>query len=164
MNAEKTMKKIAVLSVLILVMSSLSYAQFKDQLSNSSNVGNSLIQPDDSNGLLFGIFNPANFAMRQSISMSYMTLGSQGIALGMYTNSMSYKISNPLSISADVSLLNSPYSSLGSNFSKGLNGIYLTRADLNYHPTNNFQIDLQFNQNPMYRYYNPYYYYNPWGW
>ncbi len=157
------MKKIVILSVLMLVINSMSYAQFKDQLSNSSSVENSLIQPDNSNGLLFGILNPASFAMHQSLSMSYMTVGNQGLALGMYTNSMSYKISNPLTVSADVSLLNSPYSSLGSKFSQGLNGIYLTRADLNYHPTNNFQIDLQFNQNPMYRYYNPYYY-NPWGW
>jgi hypothetical protein len=92
-----------------------------------------------------------------------MTFGNQGLALGTYTNSMSYKISDPLTLSADVSVLNSPYSSLGSKFSQGLDGIYLTRADLNYHPTNSFQIDLQFNQNPLYRYYNPYYY-NPWGW
>ena len=161
------MKKILVLAVLMLIVSSLSYAQFKDQLPNSSDVGSSLIQPDDGNGLLFGIFNPASFSMRQSLSMSYMTVGNQGLALGMYTNRMSYKISNPLTISADVSLLNSPYSSLGKNFSQGLNGIYLTGADLNYHPSNNFQIDLQFYQNPLARYYSPYYspyYYNPWGW
>jgi len=158
------MKKILGLMTLVLVLSSVSFAQFKDELSNQPTVQNSLIRADDSN-LLFGFFNPANFSMRQSISMSYMTFGNQGLALGMYTNSMSYKISDPLTLSADVSLLNSPYSSLGSKFSQGLNGIYLTRADLNYHPSNSFQIDLQFNQNPLYRYYNPYYYYyNPWGW
>jgi hypothetical protein len=161
------MKKLLVLSVMILVITSLSYAQFKDELSNSPSVDNSLVSPDNSGGLLFGIFNPANFSMRQSLSMSYMTIGNQGLALGMYTNSLSYRISNPLTISADVSLLNSPYSSLGSKFSQSLNGIYLTRADLNYHPSNNFQIDLQFYQNPLARYYSPYYspyYYNPWGW
>ncbi len=160
------MKKILILSMFMMTVSSLSYAQFKDQLPNSSGVGSSLVGADNSNGLLFGIFNPSNFSMHQSLSMSYMTVGNQGLALGMYTNSLSYKISNPLTVSADVSLLNSPYSSLGSRFSQSLNGIYLTRADLNYHPSNNFQIDLQFNQNPMARYYNPYYdpYYNPWGW
>jgi hypothetical protein len=161
------MKKMLVLAITILCISSLSYAQFRDQLPNSSNVGSSLIRPEDNNGLLFGIFNPANFSMRQSLSLSYMTVGNQGLALGMYTNRLSYKISNPLTISADVSILNSPYSSLGSKFSQSLNGIYLTHADLNYHPTNNFQIDLQFYQNPLARYYSPYYnpyYYNPWGW
>lgn len=157
------MKKICGLMVLVLIMSSVSFAQFKDQLSDQPSVQSSLIRSDEGNSLL-GFFNPANFSMRQSVSMSYTTFGNQGLALGMYTNSMSYKISNPLTLSADVSILNSPYSSLGSKFSQGLNGIYLTRADLNYHPTNNFQIDLQFNQNPLYRYYNPYYYYNPWGW
>jgi maltoporin len=157
------MKKIGVLVALVLITSSISFAQFKDQLSDQPSVQSSLIRSEDSNFLL-GFFNPANFSMRQSVSMSYTTFGNQGIALGMYTNSMSYKISNPLTLSADVSILNSPYSSLGSKFSQGLNGIYLTRADLNYHPTDNFQVDLQFNQNPLYRYYNPYYYYNPWGW
>jgi maltoporin len=147
---------------LMLILSSVSFAQFRDQLSNQPSVQNSLVHSDESN-LLLGFFNPANFSMRQSVSMSYMSFGNQGLALGTYTNSMSYKISDPLTLSADVSLLNSPYSSLGSKFSQGLNGIYLTRADLNYHPSNNFQIDLQFNQNPLYRYYNPYYY-NPWGW
>ncbi len=157
------MKKICVLMLFVLITSSVSFAQFKDQLSDQPSVQSSLIRSDDSNFLL-GFFNPANFSMRQSVSMSYMTFGNQGLALGTYTNSMSYKISNPLTLSADVSVLNSPYSSLGSKFSQGLNGIYLTRADLNYRPTNNFQIDLQFNQNPLNRYYNPYYYYNPWGW
>ena len=157
------MKKIGVLVALVLITSSISFAQFKDQLSDEPSVQSSLIRSENSNFLL-GFFNPANFSMRQSVSMSYTTFGNQGLALGMYTNSMSYKISNPLTLSADVSILNSPYSSLGSKFSQGLNGIYLTRADLNYHPTDNFQVDLQFNQNPLYRYYNPYYYYNPWGW
>ena len=156
------MKKIGGLVALVLMMSSIGLAQFKDQLANQPSVQSSLIRSDDSN-LLFGFFNPENFSMRQSVSMSYMTFGNQGLALGTYTNSMSYKISDPLTLSADVSVLNSPYSSLGSKFSQGLDGIYLTRADLNYHPTNSFQIDLQFNQNPLYRYYNPYYY-NPWGW
>lgn len=157
------MKKIAVFSVLMLVLSSISYAQYKDQLSDQPSVQSSLIRPDDSNGLLLDFFNPASFSMHQSISMSFATMGGQSLSLATFTNSMMYKISDPLTLSADVSLLNSPYSSLGSKFSQSLNGIYLTRAELNYHPTSSFSIDLQFNQNPLYKYYSPYYYYNPWG-
>ena len=157
------MKKIAGLLMLVLVLSSVSYAQFKDQL-GQPNVENSLIRSDYGGGLIFGLFNPANFSMRQSVSMNYMTMGNQSIAIGMYTNSMSYRISNPLTLSADVSIMNSPYNSLGNSFSKSINGIYLTRAELNYRPSNNFQIDVQFSQNPMSAYYDPYYYNNPWGW
>ena len=157
------MKKIAGLLMLVLVLSSVSYAQFKDQL-GQPNVENSLIRSDYGGGLLFGLFNPANFSMRQSVSMNYMTMGNQSIAIGMYTNSMSYRISNPLTLSADVSIMNSPYNSLGNSFAKSINGIYLTRAELNYRPSNNFQIDVQFSQNPMNAYYDPYYYNNPWGW
>jgi hypothetical protein len=158
------MKKIAGLLVLMLVFSSVSYAQFRNQLSDGSSVESSLFRSGGDGGSLFGFFNPANFSMRQSISMNYMTMGGQSMSLAMYTNSMSYRISQPLTLSADVSVMNSPYSTLGNSFSKSINGIYLTRAELNYRPTKDFSIDVQFNQNPLYRYYNPYYYYGPMGW
>lgn len=160
------MKKISILFAIMMIVASTGYAQFKQQLNDEPSVESSLIRPSE--GVLFGFFNPSNLSMRQSLSMSYMTLGSQSIAVGMYTNSMSYKISDPLTLSADVSLISSPYNTLGDKFSKSFSGVYLTRAELNYHPSNNFQIDIQFNQNPMARFYNPYYYtpyYNsPWGW
>jgi len=158
------MKKIAYMAVMMVIFSSVGFAQFKSQLSDKPSIDNSLFKSDDSDGLLFGFFNPANFSMHQSVSMSFTTMAGQSMALGMYTNSMSYRISNPLTLSADVSLLNSPYSSLGSKFAQSINGIYLTRADLNYKPSDNFMLDVQFNQNPLYKYYSPYYYYNPWGW
>ncbi len=156
------MKKIAGLVALSLLLCSTSYAQFRNQVSQPS-VDHSLFRSNEGGGLLLGLFNPANFSMRQSVSMSYMTMGREGMSLAMYTNSMSYRISQPLTLSADVSVMNSPFNSFGKNFTNSINGIYLTRADLNYHPSQNFQVDLQFNQDPLYRY-NPYYgYYNPWG-
>lgn len=158
------MKKIAVLLALMLVFSSASYAQFRDQLSDKSNVESSLFRSNNDGGSFFGFFNPANFSMRQSISMNYMTMGGQSLSLAMYTNSMSYRISQPLTLSADVSVMNSPYSTLGNSFAKSINGIYLTRAELNYHPTKDFSIDVQFDRNPLYSYYNPYYFYGPMGW
>ncbi len=158
------MKKIAGLLMLMLLLSSVSYAQFKDQLSDKSSVENSLFRSNDDGGSLFGFINPANFSMRQSVSMNYMTMGGQSLSLAMYTNSMTYKISQPLTLSADVSLMSSPYSTLGNSFQKSINGIYLTRAELNYRPTKNFSVDVQFNRNPLYSYYNPYYYYGPMGW
>lgn len=157
------MKKVAGLMALLLIFSSVSYAQFRDQLSNKPNVENSLFKSDYGGGSLLGFFNPANFSMRQSISMSYMTFGGQGLSLATYTNSMSYRISNPLTLSADVSVMSSPYSTLGNSFAKSISGIYLTRAELNYRPSKDFSIDVQFDQNPLYRYYNPYYY-GPFGW
>lgn len=156
------MKKVVGLMALLLVFSSAGYAQFRDQLSNEPNVESSLFKPDDGNSL-FGFINPANFSMHQSISMSYMTAGSMGLSLAMYTNSMSYRISQPLTLSADVSVMSSPYSTLGNSFAKSIDGIYLTRAELSYRPTKDFSVDVQFNQNPLYRYYNPYYY-GPLGW
>ncbi len=159
------MKKVAVLLTLMLVFSSVSFAQFKSQLSDGSSVDNSLFRSNDNGGgSLFSFFNPANFSMHQSISMNYMTMGNQSLSLATYTNSMSYRISQPLTLSADVSVMSSPYNTLGNSFSKSISGIYLTRAELNYRPTKDFSVDVQFNQNPLYRYFNPYMYYGPMGW
>ena len=113
------MKKVVSLVALLLMLSSASYAQFRSQLSQP-NVDESLFQSNsnDGGGLLFGFFNPANLSMRQSVSMSYMTMGNQGMSLAMYTNRMSYRISQPLTLSADVSVMNSPFNSFGKNFFK----------------------------------------------
>jgi hypothetical protein len=130
-------------------------AQFKTKMNDQPNVSESLIRSDDS-GLLFGWFDPGKLKMSQSYSLSYQTFGSNGFALGVYTNSMSYQISKPLSVQMDVSLMHSPYSSMGDQFGKSLSGIYLTRAELNYQPSDNTLFQIQFRQMPQALYYGGY--------
>jgi hypothetical protein len=86
--------------------------------------------------------------------MSYSAFGSNGIALGVYTNSMLYNFTDNLNIQADISLVNSPYSTLGQDFQNNLNGIYLSRAAVNYKPWKDVFISLQYRQLPYY--YSPY--------
>jgi len=138
----------------VLVYGSIS-AQFKTKEIDEPPVSQSFIRSDDS-GLLFGWFNPSNLKMTQSYSLSYQTFGQNGFALGVYTNSLSYQISNPLSLQMDVSVMHSPYSSMGSDFSKSLSGIYLTRAELNYRPSENTLFQVQFRQLPAALYYGGY--------
>jgi hypothetical protein len=94
--------------------------------------------------------------------MSYSSFGENGVALGVYTNNMSYKFSENLNVEADISFVNSPYSSFGETHSKQINGIYLSRAQLNYKIADNFKVMIRYNQVPN-SYYSPYGYsgYNP---
>ncbi len=101
--------------VMSLLASSLSYSQFKRTADDEPKVSDSFIRPETDADLL-SFFNPDNFKMRQSFSMSYMTMAGQGLSLGMYTNSMMYKLSSKVDVQADVSLQSSPYSSLASAF------------------------------------------------
>jgi len=58
----------------------------------------------------------------------------------------------------DVSVMYSPYSTLGDQFQKDISGIYISNAAVNYHPWDNFSVHLQYRAMPYgYGFYNPYY-------
>lgn len=149
------MKTIVPLLLAVLLVNGIAFAQFKTKLNDEPSVSESIVRSDDS-GLLFGWFDPGKLKMSQSFSLSYQTFGNQGLSLGVYTNSLSYQISNPLSVQMDVSVVRSPYSSLGSDFTKSLSGIYLSRAELNYKPSDNMLFQIQYRQLPASLYYGGY--------
>jgi hypothetical protein len=80
--------------------------------------------------------------------MGYASFGGQDLGYSMYTNSLMYKISDPLTLRADVSLMYSPFGSLAKNSRADFSGIFLQRADLEYRPSKDFGIHLQFRQLP----------------
>lgn len=156
------MKMNAALIIIILTFS-VTVAQLKNQLPQNVNVGDAMIAPRSSN-LLFGFFNPENFKMFHSYSFSYTTFGKSSLALDVYTNSMFYKIADPLTMEVDISLTHSPYNNFGKQFQNQLNGIYVSRAALNWRPSENTLINLEFRNYPTSLYLmNPYYRYFP-GW
>lgn len=71
------------------------------------------------------------------------------MSLGMYTNSMYYKIADPLDVQFDVSLMYSPNNGFMGGSQKDFAGIYLTRAQLNYRPSENMMLQINFQQYPM---------------
>jgi hypothetical protein len=164
------MKRIcAFLGILILLSLSLAIdteAQFRDQQPGTPRVGNAIVSSNTPS--LFSWFNPENFHMRHSYSMSYMTAGGRGMAVGMYTNSMFYQIADPLNVQLDVSLMHSPYNSFNRNMDD-YSGVFISRAEINYQPSENFRVQLQYRQVPYTDYlgYYGYYgsrYYSPWYW
>jgi hypothetical protein len=153
----KRMSIVVAVVALCMVLSQETRAQFKTSTETQPSVLGSLFRSSNSSSDWLGFFNPNNFQMHQSYSMSYATFGGQGIALARYTNSMMYQFSNNLDARVDVSVQHSPYSSFGSKIANSLNGVYLDRAELNYRPAKDVVIQFSFQQNPWaYDYYSPF--------
>ena len=140
---------IAVLFAVIAVCAVQASAQFKQRPSDEPSAAGSFVHPPTSDAWL-GFFNPENFTMHQSYSMSYSAFGSQGIALGRFTNSMEYKFSDKIDVRAAVSLQHSPYSTFDKSLQNSLTGIYLDRAEINYRPTENMLLRVSYRQMPYY--------------
>ncbi len=148
------MKRYAMLVLVAVVLSSVGYAQFKSQVNQDHpSVTGSILRNDYNSFDLFGWFNPENFQMRHTISMSYMNMGNQTLGVNMYTNSMSYKFSDRLNVQADLSLMMSPYGSMSQGMKDQYSGLILNHAEINYKPWDDFHILVQFNRYP-YGYYN----------
>jgi hypothetical protein len=156
----RIMKTLNILFILILVISLSVSAQFKSQNPEKTSVANSLFRPSGTNSFL-GFLNPENFQMNQNISMQYISGNGYGLSLASYTNSMFYKISNPLNVRLDVSLMGSPFGSYGMGNNTNFNKLFISRAEINYQPWENFHMQLQYRQLPisMYGYYTPYNWY-----
>jgi hypothetical protein len=146
------MKKLTI--ILIIFISSISFAQFKGDESKPLNIKSGILS-DNSSSSLFSFINPENFSMSHSFGLSYSSFGNNGLALGVYTNHMAYKFSEHINVQLDASLVNSPYNSLGDSFTKSINGFYLDRAQINYHPSKDFNISLMFSNSPF-NYYSNY--------
>ena len=138
------MKKI----LFILFLSSSLFAQFKDAGETDLNIKQSILNQNPS-GFLFNILDPNKFNMTHSLSMSYGAFGNNGIALSVYTNSIFYEFNKDLNIEVETSFVNSPYNTMGDNFSKMINGVYLSKAQLNYRINKNTHLMIQYSNSPM---------------
>ncbi|MBI3006510.1 MAG: hypothetical protein HYY49_14020 [Ignavibacteriales bacterium] len=131
----------------ILLIAGTANGQLKSRPEERPSVSESIIRSDNS-GLMFGWFDPSRLTMHHSYSLSYSSFGGQGLSLGVYTNSLLYQFSDPLSVQFDISLMHSPYNTFGNEFGKNFSGVYLSRAQLNYKPTDNMWLQIQFRQVP----------------
>ena len=162
--------------LLILILIALCCATAGSQLKSASSAEQSasasLVHPGGGSGWggglssFFGLLDPDRFLMRHTLSYNYMSAGGTGLSMASYTNSMFYRIADPLNVRFDVTLQGSPFGATAGADRKDLNKIYLSRAELNYRPWENVYLQLQYRELP-YSYYrnafDPWYYGNPWG-
>lgn len=119
------------------------------------------------NNMILGIFNPKNFTMTHSFQVSMLSSKYGNISLTSYVNSMNYKLNDKLSVSADVKLQYSPFTSsmFGSQYAKtlqnDLTGLTLSRLSLDYKLSETSFIKLEFrnlNDGSYYNNFNPMFY------
>lgn len=153
-----------IILLVVLLSAGLTFAQFRDSGFPTETPRDGIF--DKSSNFLFDFLNSDNFSMKHSFNLSYSAFSGQGIALGVYTNSMMYSFAENLNVQLDASIVNSPYSSFGKDFQNSINGLYLSRAAINYKPWNDVFISVQYRNIP-YLYSDPYSshyrrdYYNP---
>jgi len=147
--------------LLFVLISAGINAQFKNTGNEPTSVKEGIVT--ENSNALFGFLNSDDFIMRHSFSLNYTSFAGQGVSLTNYTNSMFYRLMNNLNVQLDVSVMYSPYSTLGDQFQKDISGIYVSNAAINYYPWNNFSVHLQYSAMPYgYGFYNPYFGYgNP---
>ena len=153
------MKKVLVLGFMVVFSIAAGYAQLKSQDERVS-AAESLIRPAPSISSFLGLLSSDNFMMRHNFSFSYLSSGGQDLSLASYTNSMFYRIADPLNLRVDLTLQGSPFGQYGSLGQNDFSRLFVSRAELNYRPTDNMFIKLQFSQRPFgYRndYYNGFY-------
>jgi hypothetical protein len=149
------MKKITLLLISVLVLNCASYAQFKRPEDGSKINRNT-------NNLILGIFNPKNFTMNHSFEVSMLSSAFGNVSVTSYVNSMNYKVTDRLNVSADVKLQYAPYvsSSFGSAFANGLqndlNGLSLSRLSVDYKISDNSSVRLEYRKLDDMYYYNHY--------
>ncbi|MCC6866404.1 MAG: hypothetical protein IT280_09640 [Ignavibacteria bacterium] len=160
------MKKSAIIAIIFALVTVSTFSQFKE-IPNKTRTK----LKNSSNGLILGFINPKNFSISHSFNMSVMTGSNASVSLASYTATMNYKVLKNMNLSADVTLQYSPYASIGSNnpglnkdFQNSFNGINLSRVSLDYQPTKDMYISINYfnTKGSYYGYDNNYYgYYNP---
>lgn len=100
--------------------------------------------------------NLLNMTMSHSYSMTFSNIGGQAQNINAYTNSMYFDISEKVDAQVDLSLLHSPF---GNSFMTDNNlgaRVIIDQARIDFKPSENTRISLQFSQRP---YYSPYSHY-----
>ena len=148
------MKKLILIYFLISTVT--LFCQYKETGIQTTSVKDGIT--NNSPNYLFGFLNTNDFTMRHSFSMQYSSFGGNGLALGVYTNSMFYRLMDNMDVQLDVSLVHSPYSTFGEAFQKDISGLYISNAAINYRPWKDVSVHLQYRTMPYgYGYYSPFY-------
>lgn len=154
------MKKVLAL-LFVVLFANLTYAQFKGPNETQPSYNRS------SSNLILGFINPKNFSMQHSFNISMMNTAYGNVSLTSYINTMNYRFSDRLNVSADVKIQYSPFvsSQFGQNYSSSLqnnlSGVFLSRAALNYRISDNSFINVEYRRldesDYLNNYYNPFY-------
>ena len=132
----------------------------------------SLIAPEYRGNSSIGLLNSDRFQMNQSYSLSFSANGHGSSSSGLYLNTISYKLANPLILELDWGFHTPFHSTMSGNLGRmyqlnqqnSAGSLILPRIGLEYRPTENSLISINyFNGNDALKAYgNPHRFGNPW--
>ena len=150
-------KKIILILTVGIILTNLSYGQYKNWDKDKSKLNRT------TNNLILGIFNPKNFSMQHSFQASMVKTQYGYVSLTSYINSLNYKISDNINVSADVKFQYSPFvsSSFGKDYSerlqKDLSGLTLSRLSFDYKISDDAYFKLEYRDLDGSNYYDDFY-------
>jgi len=138
----KQIKKVtwfSMLGALLCLSLTMTYAQTSDTKSGDKNL---IGVKSDTKGL--SLFDPSRLRISNSYTFSYFSSGNTSGSLGIYTTTLNYQLSHPLSLTLSINYLHQPLSVFGSSGSRygrndlGIKNSVLPNFQLQYRPSNNF--------------------------
>ncbi len=139
-----------VLFVIILAFPVLLFGQLKQN--TKTNFSKALSTPTVQNIVSLIGLDPNKFSMSHSYSLSFSAMGGQGYNQSLYLNTMQYQLSGPLSFHLQLGVQHHPFGNqIGDNQLQ--NSAFVSSAGMEYKPTDNVKLQLQFSQRPS-SYYN----------
>lgn len=152
------MKKLLMMILVLSIVPTLVFGQLKRQ-SETVDIKNAIIAPLGNTLSGLGLIDPSKLSMSHSFSMSYFSFGENSLSQSLYLNTIRYQIANPLTLKLQWGIQNFPHNTFMANHPAFKGGPFISGAELDYRPTENIQVKLQYNTMPGYynSYRNPYY-------
>lgn len=123
-------------AIVLLIFCASGYAQEK-----------SLTQPSlELKGA--SLLDPSRFNMYQSYTFSYFSSSRGSGTFGLYTNTLEYKISEPLLVRIGLGYLHQPLSVFRDRGSQDLKGVILPNFQLLYQPNESFFLRIDYSSMP----------------
>jgi hypothetical protein len=136
MNHKIKMLWLAVAGILLVVswvsaqaQTSDTYLRDKDLLGANSNTKS------------FSLLDPSRLKLSQSYSFSYFSSGKTNGSYGVYSTTLQYQVSNPLSLTLSLNYLHQPLSVFQKD-NLGIKSAVLPNFQLSYRPSNSFSFML----------------------
>ncbi len=131
------MEKITKILSVVALLCCLTLAWGRVCASDTTNQQNLLWSKSNAKG--FSLLDPQRLKMYHSFSFSYFSGAKTSGSFGLYTTTLDYQISNPLSLTLSLNFLHQPLSVFGHKNLRTENRI-LPNFQLHYKPSNAFSL------------------------
>lgn len=150
------MKILFSFALFTLSVTMVAEAQFRQDLNRDFDDYSATVTHTQSNSV-GSWMNLLNMTMSHSYSMSFSNFGGQMQNMNAYTNHMFFDISDRIDAQLDVSVLHAPFGNSFMSTDNSLGAqIIIDQARIDFRPSENTRISVQFSQRPYYSSFGPY--------